>query len=181
MNTQKQISKRATSLQTKILAENKTNEFSKIIFDYEINQIKPLFGTNPLKIDGSFKAKVNHKILNIENLKFKEYGFNWFLSVHYWFERSGGNLGINIKTCLNGGSEEENQHVIYTNKYIYISKIENGILEPSQYDNNFNFIDIEEVQKISKIAKEKAEEYKKIVDSLPYVLLNILQVKRLEY
>jgi hypothetical protein len=177
----------ATPLQAKILAINTINSHAKEIFDYETEQLSKLIGTNPLKVGGEFKAKIDHKYKEIERKKILAYGFEWWQDTHYYFTAKYGYFSINIRTCVSGGGADKNgvnRHCIYEDLCIDLFKInEQGIFEAitepfrqfkerPQYEET-TLLEIKgEIEKI-------AEQYRNTANKLPYQFAHVLNVERL--
>jgi hypothetical protein len=174
----------ATSLQAKILAININNKNSEGILNFELSQLSKYIGQSILKIDGSFKAKINHVKMEAKKSKFPAYGFQWWEHTDYYFTANYNKLTINVKTCVSGGGCDQNQvntHCIYETNTIDLFKIDGlGNLQPieKQYFENkqFNEADILEAQ--AKI-KQAAKEYEIILSSMPYEFRHVTNCERL--
>jgi hypothetical protein len=176
----------ATSLQAKILSINTLNEYALFIHEHEKKNLNYLIGTNPLKIDGSFKAKIKHNKLNIETPKINQFGFDWFISVDYWFTCKYGYFSLQIKTCINGGGKDVNgvtRHCIYENQNIDLFKIDsegNFCENDRPFDSeSFKQYTESELLEVQKQAHEAAENYKAIAKNVPYLFNDVLRIERL--
>lgn len=174
----------STSLQAKIMAINTSNENTQKVLDYELNQLKKFIGQNILKVDGSFKAKINH--VKMEDIKGKlfAFDFDFYYHTNYWFESNYGKLTLNVKTCVSGGGADRNgcsSYCIYETNRIDLFNIDKeGILQEFDkmhfHNKQFNEADILEAQTKVKAA---AAEYEKILFNMPYEFRNITHCERL--
>jgi hypothetical protein len=175
---------KATSLQAKILAINTNNNHSELILNFEILQLSKYLGQSILKVDGSFKAKINH--LKHEEIKgpFVAYGFEWFSHTHYWFTANYNKLSINVKTCVSGGGVDRcgvSSHCIYETNSIDLFVIDGlGNLQPleKQHFQNRQF-DETQILEAQKKIKAAAEEYNKILALMPYEFRSVTFCERL--
>lgn len=178
---------KATTLQTKILAVNTNYSHAIEIVEYEQKQLQKYLGQNILKIDGSFKAKVNHVKLVIEKKNVPAYGFTFWQDTHYWFTANYGKLSVNVKTCVSGGGYDKNGvncNCQYENVCIDIFEIDkNGNLQPLTNTTAHNYLKVQynEADILAKKAEiEKAAiEYEKKYNTMPYIFASITGVKRL--
>jgi hypothetical protein len=174
----------ATSLQAKILAVNTANQHTKQIYDFLTGQLKNLIGVNPLKVDGSFKAKHEIEKLHIEKQKISMFGFNWWIDTNYYLTPKYGYLTAEIKTCITGGGQDRNgvnRYCIYEYKNIDIVKIdENGIFcendRPREDEPIYNE---KEILQQAKEIKEAAEAYRAKANTFPYQFKDVLYIERL--
>jgi predicted DNA binding CopG/RHH family protein len=174
----------ATSLQAKILAINTGNEHSEKIINYELSQLSKFIGQNILKVDGSFKAKINHTLHENIKKQISAYGFEWWIHTNYYFSANYSKLTINVKTCISGGGCDKNEvstHCIYHDNSIDLFKIDGlGNLQPleKQYFENRQFDETQILEAQTKI-KEAAKEYEKILSSMPYEFRSVTGCERL--
>lgn len=174
----------ATRLQAKILAINTSNKNSEIVLNYELAQLSKFLGQNILKVDGTFKSKINHVIM--ENIKeqINEYGFSWWVHTNYYFTANYGKLTLNIKTCISGGGCDKNQvsnHCVYETNSIDLFIIDSlGNLQPleKQYFENKQFNESEILEAQTKI-KEAAKNYELVLNLMPYEFRLVTGCQRL--
>jgi hypothetical protein len=174
----------ATSLQAKILAINTCNEHSEIILNYELDQLQKFIGQSILKVDSSFKAKINHVKHETIKVSFLAFGFEWFKHTDYFFSSNYGKLTLNVKTCVNGGGADVNgvnKHCIYEHNTIDLFNIDSeGNLQPieKQYFVNKQFNEADILESQAKI-KQAAIEYNNILNSMPYEFRSVTSCERL--
>ena len=177
----------ATSLQAKVLSINTLHEYTKFIVEHEKKGLNYLIGTNPLKVDGTFKAKIKHDKLNIESHKINKFGFEWFISIQYYFECKHNYFTVNIRTCINGGGGDQNnvsRHCIYENQKVDLFKInsEGNFCEndrPIDFNNFKSDYNETELLSIKKEIHEAAENYREIAKKAPYLFNYVLNIERL--
>ncbi len=182
MNTE--TTKQATSLQCKILAVNTLNRDCQTILTHELNQLKKFVGQNILKVDGSFKSKINHVKTDIPKQNINEYGFNWWIDTTYYIQYKYNTLRIEVCTCVTGGGADKNgvnRHCIYERRVIDIFNVDNdGNLQDLEKINfepvQYNELDILAAkQEIDKAAQE----YKKTLEKMPYIFHDVMYCERL--
>jgi hypothetical protein len=183
----------ATNLEAKVLALNLHNEKVLQIFNHEQNELKKYVGTNPLKIDGSFKAKIKHsKLEPYQEIcrswnKINVFGLDWWTDTNYYFSVSYGRFTANIKSCLTGGGTDRaghtNKYCIYETTVIDLFNIdEKGNFQPLKESQRYEARPVFEVAKLREAAQEIkaiANEYRCALNSLPYEFHNVLNIERL--
>ncbi len=175
---------KATNLQAKILAINTANKHASEIAAYEIEQLRHLIGTNPLKVDGSFKAKIKHEKKQFEKIKISMFGFDWHAHTTYYFTAEYGYFVARIKTCVSGGGSDMcgvRNYCIYENNSIDIFKIDKdgNFQESDRPAQEFPQYQESELLSIAKEVKAAAEEYKKVFNKMPYEFRYELNIERL--
>jgi len=179
----------ATNLDAKVLALNLHNAKVLQIFNHEQNELKQFIGINPLKIDGSFKAKIKHNKLEPyhEGKKINVLGLDWWVSTNYFFSVNYGRFIAHIKTCLTGGGLDNagscNKFCIYENSIICLFNIdENGNFQPLEESQKYEAYPVYDSAKLIETARDIraiAEEYRRALASLPYEFHNVLNIERL--
>lgn len=177
---------RVTELQAKLLAVNTLNKDAAIILKHELEFIKSLIGTNPLKVDGSFKAKVTHKKIEIKKEKFNAFGFDWWKDTSYWLQKSGSHFVAQIKTCVSGGGSDRNNissYCIYESKALYLCEIDNaGLFKELSYPE-WNTIEPtyneEDLLNTAKEIQELASKYNNALKKMPSQFMYALNIQRL--
>lgn len=174
----------ATSLQAKILAINIVNKTAKEIQEHETKQLSPFIGSNPLKNEGSFKAKIKHEKLNIQSTKFKEFGFEWHTDTSYYLTPKHGYFVAVIRTCVTGGGVDRcgvNKFCIYETKEIDLFKIdsEGNFCENTRICDDYSQYDESELLSIAKEIKQAAEIYSQSLAKMPYQFREVLNIERL--
>jgi len=174
----------ATSLQAKILSINTINKHSKIIFEHETKECEKFIGTNPLKIDGTFKAKITHNKKEFKRTKISAFGFDWWIETMYYLTNQYGYFSANIRTCTTGGGADingVNQYCIYEDRSFDLFKIDdNGnFCESDRATNDFKQYKESDLLKMERQIKAEAEKYKAALNKLPYEFRNVLGIERL--
>lgn len=181
-NTPSQVE--ATSLQAKILAVNTVNAHTEQIVNHELSQLNKYIGQNILKVDGSFKAKINHVKIDIEKINITAFGCSWWIESNYYFSASHSRLTLNIRTCVSGGGYDKNgvnKHCIYENNRIDIFNIDNaGKLQAIE---DFSYINAQyneaEILEAKKAIEKAAEQYRQALKLMPYEFQAVTYCERL--
>lgn len=174
----------ASSLQAKIVSVNTINEHTNIFIEHEKEALKSLIGSNPLKRDGTFKAKISHTKKELAPQKIEMFGQTWYTQSSYYLVPHYGYFVMKVRTCVTGGGTDRNG----VNKY---SKYEDRTIELMKIDESGVFCECNRVPQdlpqynegeliaIEREIKAAAEQYRELAKKMPYEFSHTLDIERL--
>ena len=174
----------ASSLQAKIVSVNTINEHTRIFLEHEKEALKSLIGSNPLKVDGTFKAKISHTKKEIANKKIEMFGQIWHAQSSYYLTPQYGYFVMKVRTCVTGGGADRNgvnKHCNYEDRTIDLIKIdESGIFcECDRLPQDLPQYNEGELIAIEREIKAAAEQYRELAEKMPYEFSHTLSIERL--
>lgn len=174
--------KKATALQTNILAANKLNEVIPAIIEYEKVRLLPLMEKDIFKIDGSLKAKYQFNKMSFDSQEIEAYGFKWWVRTTYYTEIKHGEYRIVINVNVSGGGADKNgvnSNSSSHGKTIPLFSVKETTLivehqiNLSDYDVRY---DEETILKAANNVKEAKTAYELAVGAVPYQFRECLYI-----
>lgn len=169
-----------TPLEVKVLALNLLQEYGQNFYNYEMLHFNKFTGQNIFKVDGSIKQKYDHEKQSFRG----QLNDGTFVDIHYWFEKSSNYFDMCIKICVNGGSYDVQPSTAfcqYEKKTLTLFKLdkEGNLIEPIQDDSFTTHYIVDEILQAAENVKIAAEQYRKVLESVPYQFRDVLYLERL--
>lgn len=169
------------NLKTLIQANNEHSKQAKKFYLEALEQASKLIGK---KVKTAKNEAAKNWTVKLEHVKGQING--GFLDVHAWFNFSGNSIWLNVKTCFNGGSYDNNTAFChYLNTSMYLGDMENGILTATASEgnreswlNHLKEVTFEEVTEKAEKYKALQEEAEKLYREIPEEIAKAMYLKR---